>query len=43
MYYLKLLLSTIRFIITNPLALLLFLAGVYCLSTGIVLVLHHGF
>ena len=32
-----------RVIITKPLALLLFLAGVYCLYTGMLLVLHNGF
>ncbi len=43
MYYLTLLLMIIRFIITKPLALLLFLAGVYCLSVGILLVIRNGF
>jgi hypothetical protein len=43
MYYLKLLLLTIRLIITKPLALLLFLAGLYCLYTGLLLMLRNGF
>ena len=36
MYYLNLLLLIFRSIITKPLALLLLLAGVFCLSAGIV-------
>ncbi len=43
MYYLKLFLSLARFILTKPTVLLLFLAGLYCLYIGIVLVLGTGF
>ncbi len=43
MHYLKLLFLIIYFTITKPIILLTFLAGVYCLTVGIMMVLQDGF